>query len=246
MSRQTVSRNHEQSKIARIFRWLGTLADPGPGLALNVRWTVTLALMGALGSGCLVTERHTFQDEPDSPPQILDAPGQPRRGSINRIDNMSEMPEWVLGIRVRDENVGQVLWAHWRVVKNPSSSGGTTNPAELPDFNPLEVPKSTDAIRDFEIRVPTNLLAQHLCHRLELAVSGSFIQHGPDCPMLGDCEALYLPQLFAYRTGDQDDLDEAWWWLLEGDGSATDAEKADLLDSCHAQDLSAQTEPMQP
>src|SRR5262245_33072031 len=157
MSQQAVSREQESRRKARRFCAFGVIGDPGAGLALVVRWTVTTALMGALGSGCLVTEERTFRSEPDLPPEILESPGQLQAHPV-WLDNMQPM-EWELRVRVRDYNIGQELWAHWRVVQNPKSGGGTTN-AELPDFTAVQLPTGTDLIRELPLRVPTNTLAQ--------------------------------------------------------------------------------------
>jgi hypothetical protein len=67
---------------------------------------VTLALMGALGNGCLVTDRRTFRDEPDWPPQILRSPGEPMEGTIVWLDNMQSQP-WTLRVVFSEHNVFQ-------------------------------------------------------------------------------------------------------------------------------------------
>ena len=157
-----------------------------------------MALLAAPCSGCLVTGKHTFDEEPNSPPVILSKTGQPAIGKIVWIDNVQ--PEWRFEVRVRDEDVDDVLEARWRV-------------RHLDDLEPVfesrEVRGSGSALRDLEVVVNTANLIEYRCHQLELVVSGSF-------------PGFTAPEFFdTVLPGDEDDVARAMWTIWEGQGPST-------------------------
>lgn len=170
-----------------------------------------MALLGVLPCGCLVTDKQTFEGQPNSPPVILSKTGQPTIGMIVWIDNVQ--PEWQLEVQVRDEDVDQVLQAQWRVwrVDDPD-----------PMFDTLDdIERTGEPIRNLQIRVNTANLVNYRCHRLELLVSGSFI--GFTDP---DFFGLVAP-------GDEADVARASWLIWEGQGLDTPPmQLAEIAQSC--------------
>jgi hypothetical protein len=172
---------------------------------------VATAILWALCGGCLVTEEIPFDGEPNLPPVILSTPGEPKIGSIVWI-NKSALPRWMLRVQVRDENVEQPLEAHFRIRRSSEM---------FAQFDSLPVPSATGTpLRDLDIFVDTASLHDYECHRLELAVSGSFIEEETS------------PETFQIVT-DRSDIAFASWWLWEGEGRDTpDANKLAVLESC--------------
>ncbi|MDH5676479.1 MAG: hypothetical protein OEZ06_30445 [Myxococcales bacterium] len=188
-------------------------------------------------AGCLITEDLRFEEESDVPPVVLDvADTRTPIGSSFWVDfysDTSTSTELKIDVLVRDENVEQDLWARWRV---------TTKTRMTPDFQPLPLPGDGVLKRDLQITVSQGDFREGECHRLELVVSGSFLD--PEDPQRGKD-----PNLFDY-TIKADDLGYASWWIWEGTGAGTteDSKKAALLASCDAIEdlvLSGSTE-MQP
>ena len=180
--------------------------------------TVASALCVVLWTGCLVTDEITFNDDPDLPPAILNKPGfEPKIGGLIWIDK-SKLTEWPMQVQIRDENVRQDLVGHWRI-KRLRDEGMFE-----PRFDIAPVPIGDEPVRDFPFNVQTDDLREGECHRLELAVSGSFfINNAP----------RYFDEVPAGR---EDDFAYAWWWIWEGDGdnnTSPDEAKA-LLDTCNA------------
>jgi hypothetical protein len=174
---------------------------------------VATAILWALCGGCLVTEEIPFDEEPNLPPVILSKPGEPEIGSIIWIDK-SALPQWMLRVQVRDENVEQSLEAHFRIRRQIEM---------YPRFDSLPVPSATGTpLRDLDIFVDTAGLRDYECHRLELVVSGSFIA------------GLTTPEDFQFvMSEDQSDIAFASWWIWEGEGRDTpDANRLAVLESC--------------
>lgn len=190
----------------------------GSGLASY--WLgVVLAGLGGPASGCLVTDQITFEEEPNVPPVLLKAPGvKEDLGSIVWIDR-SMRPTWDLRLKVRDENVEQDLVAHFRVKHEGE---------EFPPFDSIDLPAPPDGsvLRDLLVIVQTETLYVGECHRLEVAVSGSFFPF----------EERPTPAFFDALRGPEDDIFVGMWWIWEGPGEmqATPEAKARLVESCNA------------
>lgn len=216
MSRQSHGQAGAQATKLRDFMGLSHRRRPGSGLASSLRRVAVAVLLTVCCGGCLVTDKIVFPTDPDIPPTILDEPGTATPiGSIFWIDKTST-PEFGLKVRVRDQNVGQALRAHWRVVKEGDSS---------PLFDTAEIPPAAgEPNRDLEFTVQSDGLQPGKCHHLELAVSGSFLD--PKDRRADD------PRFFDF-TSNIDDLALASWWVWEGTGGAQ-TDKTRLLDSCHA------------
>jgi hypothetical protein len=166
-------------------------------------------------SGCLVTDPIEFEAEQGSPPVLLDIPGTPTPlGHIVWLDSRAQS-SWRLTLRVRDEDLGQALTAHYRFVREGEST---------PDFEPrVDVRPTGTLTRDFDISIQAGQLRVGECHRLDVAVSGSFFE-GRDSPIFFD------------EVREEGDLARGTFWLWEGQGEevATQQEKARLVESCNA------------
>lgn len=191
-------------------------AAAGPGIALPrgawVRWR--LGLLPALLSGCLVTEEITFDEEPDLPTVIVDAPAS--KTPIGRIVwlDKSAQPSWDFVVKVRDENLSQELDAHYRVV---------TQDNDFPPFDSVELPGGGDSEeRELMLRVKSESLRVGECHRLELAVSAAF---------LGGTKPVFFDEVL---PGREDDRAYASWTLWEGPGSMLATDLTRLAQSCRA------------
>jgi hypothetical protein len=221
MSRQTPRRASSADENQRVFRRFRGLNGSGARLASSLLGNVVTAIVWLSCGGCLVTDAITFDEEPNLPPIVLSKVGEPEIGSIVWIDKFA-MPQWTLGVQVRDENLEQPLEAHWRI---------RTRDERSPRFHPLPVPSVAGSpVRDLDLFIDTAGLQDYECHRLELVVSGSFI------------EGLTDPDSFAFvRPEHLYDLAFASWWIWEGEGRDTpDASKLMIFDSCDAfEDLMA-------
>lgn len=216
MSRPTLRNNRLIGQKPGFFRMFPTRPRAGSGLASHPVGTFVTALCVALCSGCLVTDEITFDDELDLPPVILNKPGfEPKIGGIVWIKK-GRLPMWDVDVQVRDENVGQELAAHWRIVHEDDMA---------PGFSSTELLGGDQPVRDLKFPVQTDDLRDGECHRLELAVSSSFFPFRT-APMYFD----FVPE------GREGDVAYAWWWIWEGDGedSITDSEARTLVASCNA------------
>jgi hypothetical protein len=174
---------------------------------------VVTALLGVPCGGCLVTGKHHFDEEPNSPPVILSKTGQPPIGSIVWIDNVQ--PEWRFQVSVRNEEVDEELKARWRVVHQDETE---------PMFVERLVTLSAEGeLRELEVVVNTANLIENRCHQLDLVVSGSF-------PAL----AMTPMNFDTVLMGDEDDVARARWMIWEGQGQATTPSEqlADIARSC--------------
>ena len=190
---------------------------PGPGVALrSLGWVgYALGLLPVALSGCLVTDEITFDQDPDLPTVIVDAPGtQTPIGSSVWVDK-STMPDWKFDVRVRDENLAQDLIAHYRVV---------TQDAEFPPFETVDLKgPAASELRDLTLSVKSEQLRDGECHQLELAVSGSFFDST-------------RPVFDAVPRGRELDVAYASWQLWEGPGEmlTPDPDLARLARTCEA------------
>jgi len=199
-------------------------AAAGPGIAVHpsawVRWWLGLLLVPL--SGCLVTEEITFDEEPDLPTVIVDAPGSKTPiGHIVWLDK-SAQPSWEFHVKVRDENLSQELTAHYRVV---------TQDTATPQFESVKLKPNQTELRDLTLTVKSESLRPGECHHLELAVSAAFLEST-------------RPVFDAVPPGRETDVAYASWTLWEGPGSmlATVPDLARLAQTCGAiEDLLAPT-----
>jgi len=218
-----MSRRTTRSRLAKVMNIRELHANPpqvGLGSALAswvprmVLRTLLVGLVSGPCAGCLVTDEIMFENEPNFPPVILDAPSPTAPiGSHVWIDSSADVKTWPLSVRVRDKNINQPLVAHWRVVADAERKD--------PSFEPLNLPPGL-LVRDLKILVQTEALELGTCHKLELVVSGSFFKK---------VDPAYFE---AVPDGAEDDVAKAVWWLLEGDMHASAEEKARLIDTCNA------------
>jgi len=197
------------------------LRDWGRLGAALARWGGVLLCLAPLLPGCLVTDRIEFEVERNVPPVILDKPGTEYPiGEIVWIDrdppvDPSTAPnEWSFDVTVRDENVRDELEARLRV---------RTDREPNPDFTPNQVVQQTGAVnRTFKVTVDLGQLRTNECHRVELVVSGSFLDRSEP--------------LFFDVAQPPEDIGEASWIVWEGNGNPTPAEAQAILSSCDAVD----------
>jgi hypothetical protein len=196
------------------------------GARLAVSRLATCCVAGALGAlvpGCLVTNPVDFDSDEGSPPMLLDLPtAKVPLGEHAWVDTTSGVSSWRFAVRVRDEDVTQDLQARWRVV---------TKTEQTPPFESLDLPFNGTLLRDFDLLLEAGQLDMGKCHRLEVVVSSGFLD--PNRAALFDIPAV------------PGDLASGEWWIWEGPGdlAASDALKAELLDSCDALEDLLQTTP---
>jgi hypothetical protein len=136
------------------------------------------------------------------------------QGALIYVDKQ-ERTSWLFALRARDTDIDQDLKVHWRVV---------TQSFPEPRRRTIELPAEGSALRDFELPVnPTDLQFDN-CHRIDVAVSGSFNEPFGDEPE--------DPFDFNGRT-DFYDLVELSFYIWEGDPNANDPIK--LVDTCPTQ-----------
>lgn len=171
-------------------------------------------MFSVLLPGCLVTDPVEFDSDEGSPPMLLDPPATAvPLGEHAWVDTTTGVTSWRFTLRVRDEDITQSLQARWRVVKEG-------NPT--PRFDTIDLPFNGTLTRDFDILLEAGQLDMGKCHRLDVVVSGGFVQS--DSPLAFD---------FPLVPGD---IDVGNWWIWEGPGelAASDALKRDVVDSCNA------------
>jgi hypothetical protein len=197
----------------------------------SYRVGVVLACLGGPAAGCLVTDPITFEEEPNVPPVLLTAPGERAYLGSNVWIDRTARPQWDLRLKVRDENVDQDLTAHYRIVHEGEIS---------PPFDSIDVPARPDGavLRDLLVTVQTEILNQRECHRLEVAVSGSFFPE----------DRNDQPAFFDAVDGPEDDIFVGVWWIWEGRGEmqTSPEDKARLIDSCNAIELLEGTSTVEP
>lgn len=187
---------------------LGAGFRPGARLALTLT-CVRLAL-GIL-PGCVVTDPIEFETNPASP-TVLTGLAPDDFGEIIWADKNAN-PDFTFRARVRDEDVGQELKVHWRLV---------TSTDKVPVFAVIELPEGS-LTREFPMFVPAGQLRESECHKLEVAVSAHF--GNEDQPV------------FFGRAPDpfKEDVARGTWWLWEGDGELIALDQAkQIVESCQA------------
>ena len=130
-------------------------------------------LLGAAAvSGCLLTERVSFEDSGALPPSVASAPSGPPLNQIvvlRRDVPAEEIPTSLsFEVSIRDANVNQELFA--RVFINDQ-------PDLLPRPTPVidrRVAASGSLERRFPFTLSTQLFPANACHKVELLVSGAF------------------------------------------------------------------------
>lgn len=187
----------------------GTL---GSRLALIAFRAVGLAALG-LASGCLVTDPIEFERPRNNPPAfVAEQPARLQVGEIKYVDNR-QAASWPFTLRIRDVDVTQDLEARWRIV-----TVGDDMPMRAPT---IFLPATGEVTRDFDIIIESTRLRTDNCHRVEIAVSGSF-----DKPFEGDPEDLTE---FTDRS-DREDLALFSFWIWEGERASNDPAK--IVDTC--------------
>jgi hypothetical protein len=174
-----------------------------------------LAVLGLVASGCLVADPIDFEPPRNNPPAfVIEQRPKLQVGDILFVDNRAA-PSWSYTFRVRDPDVTQPLEVHWRIINGSDAD---------PDREPTKsLPVNGSTIREFDIVISSVRLNSDECHRIEVAVSGSFLK-----PFEGDDEEFGL---FLERS-DRDDLALFSFWIWEGELSSNDSQK--LIDTCMA------------
>jgi hypothetical protein len=207
-----------------LFPLLASDNARGVGLAAHRlaawMWFMGLGWCVSCSSGCLVTDVIPFEEQPVEPPVILDSPTSARRIGFPFWMDKTTYTMWTMAVVVREKDATRPLTAHFRIV-DPEVDV-TRNP---PPFDAIPVPAGgiDPELRDLTFQVQTDSLALNHCHRLELAVSGHFLDFS-DPPFFSLVEKAF-----------KDDLATAVWPVFEGTGDpATSPNAADLLNSCKA------------
>lgn len=178
-----------------------------------------LGLCLTCGSGCLVTDQIPFEEAPLEPPVILNSPTSPRKiGYPFFVDKTKSM--WTMQVTVREKNSLRPLAAHVRIV-DPEVDDALTPPPSFDEF-PVPTGGVDPELRDLTFQVQTASLKLNHCHRLELAVSGHFLDSSDPLDFSKVARAF------------KEDLATAVWGVWEGKNEVTEAQAKDLLDSCKA------------
>jgi hypothetical protein len=172
-----------------------------------------LAALGSL-SGCVVTDPIDFEPPANNPPAfVMERPPKLQMGDIKYV----RQPSWSFPLRVRDQDVDQELEMQWRIV--------TSGEAQARDTTRV-VPATGEQIREFIITVDQGRLVTDSCHRVEIAVSGSFVKPFED-------EMEDLTRFAEVEIENRFDVALFTFWIWEGDPSANDPSK--LVETCGAQ-----------
>lgn len=182
----------------------------------------------SLLSGCVVTDPIEFDQPVNNPPMFVDRPGsQLNVAALKWVANDDPAaPSWPFRFRVRESDLTQQLEAHWRIVLD-----GNTNP-DRKDTIQIPPTRTGSLTRDFEIVINNTDLVADNCHRIDVAVSGSFEQPAP-----GDPEDR---SQFDNRT-ERDDIARFTFWIWEGDPDNADYQK--LIETCRAETVVPPTVP---
>lgn len=167
-------------------------------------------------SGCVVTDPIDFEPPANNPPAfVMERPPKLQMGEIKYVLARSA-PSWTFTLRVRDQDVDQDLELQWRIV-----AGGEPRLRK-----PTIVwPATGEQVREVSIVVNQGELEPDTCHRIEIAVSSSFVQ-----PFEGEMEDLTR---FADVGPNRFDIALFPFWIWEGMPSANDPTK--LVETCGAQ-----------
>jgi hypothetical protein len=171
-------------------------------------------------AGCVVTDTVEFHEPVNSPPVFLPAEqsSELQLGEIVFLDKNGGEPGWKFTFRVRDADIEQELRANWRILRNVINLNQSPQVNEQREMT--DVPLSGTDTRTFDIDVNPGQLAYDNCHRIEIAVSGSFRDPFPGQPFLD------------LDSDDRADLAQFSFWVWEGEPTAAAAAK--LVDTCAA------------
>jgi len=182
--------------------------EPGSRFASSLAQALVLAVVG-LASGCLVTDPIEFERPSNNPPAfVVEYRPKLQVGDIKYVDNSRPAS---FSLRVRDPDVTQALEARWRIFTRDDAQ---------PPRQTIPLAATGALIRDVRIDIESTQLRADECHRVEVAVSSTFVTFAgaPDNP------ALFL------ETTDPDDVALFTFWIWEGDENSNDPEK--LVDTC--------------
>lgn len=158
--------------------------------------------------GCLVTDSVDFEAPVNHPPTFVRRPGADLdNGDMKFVRNLG-VPSWPFSLRVRDEDVNQDLEVRWRIV---TRAAGSSN-REI-----IALPARGELTRDFDLVIQSGQLSTDSCHRIDIAVSGSFAGRVDD------------PTVFDVVT-DPDDIAYFNFTIFEGQPNSNDPAK--LIETC--------------
>lgn len=159
-------------------------------------------------SGCVVTDKISFHEPVNSPPGFAAVqPGDIQLGDHVFLE-IGDVATWTFTFRMHDADIQQPLDAHWQVLR---SMGGDDLSPVGERYEETGVPPSGNETRDFNIDIDRGQLAFDSCHRVDIAVSGSFAP-----PFDG-------PQRFLDRR-DRFDITQFTFWVWEGEPNDNDWE----------------------
>jgi len=149
----------------------------------------------------------------------MERPPKLQMGEIKYVSasGVSSAPSWTFPLRVRDVDVDQELEMQWRIFT--SSGPKERKPTRI-------VPATGEQVREFSITVDKGQLVTDSCHRIEIAVSSSFVKPFED-------ESEDLTRFADVDVANRFDVALFTFWIWEGEPSANDPNK--LVETCGAQ-----------
>ncbi len=208
-------KRRKNGQIARAGGFGSGLAPEALHTHLMSVLSLLIGLLAPLSlTGCLVTDPIEFEEDVGSPPVLMDPLSREFLGGYVWL-SAGEPTSWTFSMRVWDEDVTQDLQAHWRIVKKD---------VPVPEFEKptIELPATGAVVRELQIVLQSSQLTVDACHRIEVAVSGSFYQG----------EGRQGPGYFALARVD-DDLGVGSWTIWEGEpGLVTDEQALAIFKSC--------------
>lgn len=208
-------KRRKNGQIARAGGFGSGLAPEALHTHLMTVLSLLIGLLAPLSlTGCLVTDPIEFEEDVGSPPVLLDPLSREFLGGIVWL-SPEEPTSWTFSMRVWDEDVTQNLQAHWRIVKKD---------VPVPEFEKptIELPATGAVVRELQIVLQSSQLTGGPCHRIEVAVSGSFYQG----------EGRDDPEYFALTRVD-DDLSVGSWTIWRGEPDfVTDGDALAIFESC--------------
>jgi hypothetical protein len=188
----------------------------GARLASLSAQALVLAVLGSL-SGCVVTDPIDFEPPANNPPAfVMERPPKLQMGDIKYVRKQSA-PSWTFTLRVRDQDVEQELEMQSRIV-----TSGEPRDRKATRI----VPATGEQVREFSIVVDQGEIEPDTCHRIEIAVSGSFVRPFED-------ETEDLTRFADVEVENRFDVAIFTFWIWEGEPSANDPTK--LVATCGAQ-----------
>jgi hypothetical protein len=216
MSRQNPNKKVRLFKIVFDFNRLPSKRLIGTRFAFTIiRLGYLCSLCCFLMSGCLVTDEIKFGDEPNVPPVLIDSPERKTPiGDIIYFNYFSSSvapedasaytpPSIVFSLRVRDENIGQPLYARRNLFEQNPNSGQFISKKD----NIVDVPivQSMEKFRDIDFTIDVGFFEKpELCYRVELAVTSGFKTSVPNA------NNWALPET-------DDDIAIAQWYVVRGE-----------------------------